>query len=100
MYFIDLSTVIFDQLVILRVHVLISSQKGRDLTFSILAGPLDTCDIPDNLVDIHRGLMYLHLKAISLLPQLKYRLSIDLNLDPKSLYTVLALIFNTFLLFL
>lgn len=100
MYFIDLGTVVFNQLVVLGVHVLVGSQKRRDLTFPVLAGPFDGGDIPEDLIDIDRGFVYLHLKVISLLPQLKDRLPIDLYLDPKSLPTILALILNTFLLFL
>lgn len=100
MYFIDLGTVVFNQLIVLGVHVLVGSQKRRDLAFPVLTGPFDGCDIPEHLINIDRGFVYLHLEVISLLPQLKDRLPIDLYLDPKSLPIVLALILNSFLLFL
>lgn len=83
MYFIDLGPVVFNQLVVFGIHVLVGSQKRSYLTFPVLAGPLDGGDIPENLINIDGSLVYLHLKVISLLPQLKYRLPIDLYLDPK-----------------
>ena len=63
---------------------MIGGHLRSNLNFPVIAHPLDTAGISEDILDLDGALMDLHLDAIDLAPQLRDILPIDIHLDPSS----------------
>ena len=84
-YVIELQFVFLGQLVVLRIKFLIPCHLRCYLCLPIIARSFHSRCIPQNIFDLYRAFMDLHLDGIYLCPQFSDILSIDVHLKPSLL---------------